>query len=108
MYYGYRHLRKTVRQTYPAYPELDTPESTSDSVSLAYLQRIRCESDFEESTGYAYRKIGNDAMVDSWIDFGIQQGLLGGFWRCELERLVGMERSAANKMLMGQLHFDQL
>ena len=108
LYFGYRHLRQLVKRDYPSSYGLDHPESVSDLVSLKKLQEIRIDADFEASTGYAYSRIGNDAMVDTWIEFGIENGLLDGFWRAEIERLVAMERGPANVLLMSQLRFDQL
>ena len=108
LYYGYRHLRQLVKKNYPTNHVLDHPESISDTVSWKKLQEIRRESDYEALNGYAYARIGNDAIVDQWIEYGIERGLLGGFWRCEIEQLVSMERGPANEILMSQLRFDQL
>ena len=108
LFYAYRHLRQVVKRTYPSGRDLDNPTDVSQSISWRRLQEIRLQSDHEAANGYSYALIGNDSMVDKWIDYGIQEGLLEGFWRCELERLVEMERGPANTMLMNQLRFDQL
>ena len=97
-----------VKGDYPTGGIYDRPQDISSSISWSYLQNLRRDADFESSTGYAYSTIGSDAIVDRWIDYGIEKKLLDGFWRCELEQLVTMERAAANKLLMGQLRFDQL
>ena len=81
------------KMKYPNSRILSNPDSISDSISLQKLQEVRRENDFEDSHGYTYATLGSENMVDSWVNHGINKGLLSGFWRCDIEELVKMERS---------------
>ena len=106
MFYGYQQLRRMAKMKYPNSRTLSNPESISDSISLEKLYEVRCQNDFEASYGYKYATLGSEKMVDNWVTHGINKGLLSGFWRCDIEELVKMERSPANERLMQQLYMD--
>ena len=106
MFYGYQQLRRLASRRYPSSRLLDNPTSISDGISLRKLQEIRRQNDAEATYGYSYARLGSSAMVDNWVNHGIDIGLLDGFWRLDLDELVTMERSPANARLMQQLHLD--
>ena len=109
LFYGYQQLRRRARQNYnfSHRPELQHPRTISDTVSLDKFQEIRLENDNEATNGYSYAVVGNDDMVDRWVNHGIEENLLTGFWRVELDELVHLDRSRANQRLMAWLRFDQ-
>ena len=81
--------------------------SISDTVSLDKFQEIRLEMDNEPTNGYSYAVIGNDDMVDQWVDHGVRENFLDGFWKLELDELVHLDRSRANQRLMEWQQFDR-
>lgn len=94
------------KMKYPNSRSLSSPDHISDTISLSKLQEVRRENDFRATYGYEYATLGSGAMVDNWVTHGINRGLLTGFWRCDIEELMTMERSPANERLMQQLYFD--
>lgn len=110
LFYGYQQLRRHARRHYNFHhrPEFQNPFTISDTISLEKFQEVRRNSDNEGTNGYSYAVVGNDDMVDRWVEHGIQEELLGGFWRMDLDELVQLDRSRANQRLMDWLRFDQL
>lgn len=95
-------------ESYPDSRELTNPRTINDTISLKALQKVRIDADHKAAHGYSYATIGNNKFVDSWIDYGVKEGLLKGFWQKDLERFARMERGPANQILMDQLNRDEL
>ena len=93
---------------YPESRDLTHPRTIGDTISLKTLQKVRTDADHKAATGYEYANIGNNNFVDAWINYGVKEGLLTGFWQSDLERFARMERGPANQILMDQLNFDEL
>lgn len=75
---------------------------TDESVGLAQLWDLRCALDVEDN-GYRYSTIGSDEHIDTWVDFGITEGLLSHSHRDNLDRWMEMGRTPANNWLMDRL-----
>ena len=110
LFYGYQQLRRQAKRpyTFSFRPELSHPTSITDTISLEKFQQVRVDNDHEASHGYSYAVLGNDDVVDQWVNHGIETELLGGFWRLELDSLIKMDRSQANQRLMQWLRDDQM
>ena len=87
-------MSRTERQLYRPEP---SNRSINDTIDLGQLYDLRL-ADFP-----AYAVLGSHQLTDQWIDHGVEQGLLPHDWRDEIDLALTMDRSDANRLLLGLL-----
>ena len=97
LFYSYRRLADLERQLIV---RQSRAESTSDLVDLAQLHRLRLDNDTPIQGGFSYAAVGSNQFVDTWVDFGVREGLLSHQWRDDLDYYMELGRGEANKILL--------
>ena len=85
---------------YQRVPEPTTAGDISHPVDPWTLHRLRLENDFPRSTGYSYKLVGSESVVDEWIAYGLEQHFYDHAWLDRVDQLLLYNRNEANAAIL--------